>query len=141
MAKFNGTLLGLYIVGSPSNKKIADVTNFDLTVNGEPIDVTTKDSGGWKEILMGLRSWSMSVEGVVDMQVTTASEQGVVELIAAEIARTQIDLIGTNLVTGDKSYAGAGFITNVNVSAPMEGTVTFTCDFEGTGALTPATIA
>jgi TP901-1 family phage major tail protein len=37
-----------------------------LSVNGEPVNVTTKDSGGWRELLSGagVRSVSVSASGI-----------------------------------------------------------------------------
>lgn len=141
MAIFNGTQFGLYTVGSPGNKKIANVTSNGLTINSEPIDITTKDSAGWKETMVGLRSWGMSVEGIIDFQANTSTEEGAVELLTMQLNREMVELVATNLTSGDLSFTGHGVITNVEISAPMEDKVTFTCDIEGSGPITMAEIA
>ena len=52
MAVFNGTNLGVY-VGSTI---IAAATDCSLSLNMDTIDITTKDSAGYRELLAGLRS-------------------------------------------------------------------------------------
>lgn len=140
MAKFNGTEFAIFIVGSPGNKKMADVTNNGLTIGSTPIDVSTKDSAGWKEIIAGQRSWSMNVEGIVDL-VAGVGESTLVDLVQTEINRTMVTLMNTTGKTGDTSFTGTGILTNLDISAPMEDRVTWTADIEGSGPLTLATIA
>jgi len=59
MAIFNGTDLGVYI----GSTLIAAATDVSLTLNAETIDITTKDSAAFRELLPGLRSGSVSVSG------------------------------------------------------------------------------
>lgn len=140
MAVFNGTELALYTVGSPGNKKIAKATSNDLALTIATIDVSTKDSAGWKESLGGQRGYSFSVEGIVDFQVSTSTMQGAKEIFQMGIDRTAVVFVFKNSEAGDTAYQGSGILTNVQIGAPVEGAVTFTADIEGTGPLTPSTI-
>ena len=60
MAIFNGTELGVYIGGT----LIAAATDCSLSLNMETIDITTKDSSGYRELLGGLKSGSISCSGL-----------------------------------------------------------------------------
>lgn len=45
--------------------QVEDQRTTGVSINGEMIDITNKDSGGWRELLAGsIRSMSLSVEGV-----------------------------------------------------------------------------
>ncbi|MCF2517126.1 phage tail tube protein [Dyadobacter sp. CY351] len=139
MAKFNGSLLKMFVAGAP-DKEIKDTRDISITVNTAEIDVTTRDSGGWKEYLGGVRSWTGKATGIVDWA-TTSGKVSFGELIAYDIARAPVAIEFSTLATGDVSYAGNGYFTNVTFSAPHEGEVTWNADVIGTGALVPAAIA
>lgn len=45
---------------------VAGMRTTQMSVNGEPVNVTSKDSGGWRELLSGagIRSVSVSASGI-----------------------------------------------------------------------------
>ncbi len=45
---------------------VAGLRTTQLSINGDPVNVTTKDSGGWRELLSGagVRSVSVSAAGI-----------------------------------------------------------------------------
>lgn len=49
--------------GSPSFATIAGMRTTQLSINGEAVNVTSKDSGGWRELLSGAGVRSVSVSG------------------------------------------------------------------------------
>lgn len=51
---------------APSFTTIAGLRTTQMTVNGEAVNVTTKDSGGWRDLLSeaGVRSVSVSAAGI-----------------------------------------------------------------------------
>ena len=50
--------------GAPATySTVAGLRTTQLSVNGEPVNVTTKDSGGWRELLSGAGVRSVSVSG------------------------------------------------------------------------------
>lgn len=139
MATYNGTDFIMSIAGSP-NKRIADTRDITLNTATALIDVSTRDSLGWKENIGGQRSFGGSVSGIIDY-VEGANEQGIKSLVTLEIARTAIDVVFGTGVTGHQSYTGKVFLTDVELSNPYEGAAEWTANFEGTGALLPATTA
>src|SRR6056300_242807 len=99
MAIFNGTKLGVYIqTGSPAaDVLIAAATDCSLSLSMETIDITTKDSAGFRELLGGLRSGSVSVSGLIDYQ--DASNQDVTDLYSAWRNHTSLTLVVSTNVT------------------------------------------
>jgi TP901-1 family phage major tail protein len=69
MAIENGSAFLLKIgdgAAPPTYATVAGLRTTQLSVNGEAVNVTTKDSGGWRELLSGagVRSVSVSAAGI-----------------------------------------------------------------------------
>ena len=131
MAIFNGTELGVYIGGT----LIAAATDCSLSLNMETIDITTKDSAGFRELLGGVKSGSMSVSGLIDYN--DASNDDVSDLFTALDNRTALTLkfAKANPVVGeDFNYSASGFITSLEQSGGTEDTATYSASFELSGA-------
>ena len=61
----NGTDLLLKVGTTAANEVIvAYSTSCSLEISMDEIDQTNKESGGWKSIIGGLRSWSVSAEAL-----------------------------------------------------------------------------
>ena len=45
-------------------RDVAYATNFTLDIEAEAVDRTHKDSGGWKEIFLGAKSWTISCDAL-----------------------------------------------------------------------------
>jgi TP901-1 family phage major tail protein len=135
MAIFNGTNLGVYIGGT----LIAAAQDVSLSLSMETIDITTKDSAGYRELLAGLRSGSMSCNGLIDY--VDASNKDVTDLYAAWEARTELTLKFSSEITGDTSFEASGFLTSLEQSGGTEDTATYSATFELTGQVTDAVIS
>lgn len=133
MAKLNGTDLLVY-VGADA---ILGTTNHSLSLNMETADATTKDSGGWREIIPTVREWSIDFDGLVDF---TAS-YGLTDLMNLIINRTQSTVKFSTESTGDTYWEGLAYLVNVDQDWAMEDVAAFTGSFEGDGTLTQATVA
>lgn len=133
MAIFNGTNLGVYIDGTI----IAAATDCSLSLNMETIDITTKDSAGYRELLAGMRSGSISVSGLIDYQ---ATDKDTVDLYTAWENRTSLTLKFSSEITSDTSFTASGFLTSLEQSGGTEDTATYSATFELTGQVTDATI-
>ena len=138
MAIFNGTELGVYI----DDTLIAAATDCSLSLSMETIDITTKDSAGWRELLAGTRSGSISCSGLIDYT-DADSNKDTTDLFAAFENRTALSLTfeKANEVTGDLSFACTGFLTSLEQSGGTEDTATYSATFEISGVITdtPAT--
>lgn len=137
--KFNGSDAKAFVTGSP-NKTIADTRDISISVAMSSIDVSTRDSQGWKEIIGGQRSYNFSFSGVVDYT-EGSNEVGVKSLLALEIARAGVGFLLGNPAVGSENYAGTGFITNVEIGTPYEGECEWTAEGEGSGPLVTSTVS
>jgi len=137
--KFNGSDAKAFVTGSP-NKTIADTREIDISVAMSSIDVSTRDSQGWKEIIGGQRSWNASFSGVVDYT-EGSNEAGVKSLLALEIARAAVGFLVGNPAIGSENYTGSGLITNIDIGTPYEGECEWTAEVEGSGPLVPSTVS
>ena len=132
MAIFNGTELGVYI----DSTLIAAATDCSLSLSMETIDITTKDSAGWRELLAGTRSGSISCSGLIDY--TDASNKDTTDLFVAFENRTSLTLAfqKANEVTGDLAFTCVGFLTSLEQSGGTEDTATYSATFEISGVIT-----
>ena len=99
-----------------------------LNRSSEAIDVTTKDSMGWKENEYGAKEWSVDCDGLfIDNDTAYA------KLEDAYMAGTKIDLeIG---MPSGTTYSGAALITDFPLEMPYDESVTYSVAFVGDGAL------
>lgn len=132
MAKFNGTKVKVLIGATAIN----NLENCELDINSADIDVTDKDSAGWKEILDGMKDWSINISGILDF----AATEGVDEIVDDLINGTFASIKFSTTITGDTQFAGSGKYSNVHLGAPKEDKVSFSAKISGSGALTVSTI-
>lgn len=109
--------------------KVAEIVNWSLDLGADDIDVTSFDSGGWKEFLAGLKEWSGSMEGNFKPTDTTGQKA----ILAAWAAGTPVTF--TFKVSPTVSFSGDAFV-KPSIEVPVDDKATFSCDFQGTGALT-----
>jgi len=109
---------------------VAAMRSTSFTVNGETVDVTTKDSAGMRELLAtgGVSSMSISASGIL-----SANAQAT-DFVAAAVART----LATYEITfdnGDK-ISGSFQVTSFQASGEYNGEQTYSISLESSGTLT-----
>tara|TARA_B100001939_G_scaffold347480_1_gene369219 strand:+ start:5890 stop:6318 length:429 start_codon:yes stop_codon:yes gene_type:complete len=138
MAILNGTELKVYSSGTTN--LVAFAQNCTININHSPREITNKESGGYKEILEGLRDFSIDVDGAYAWTDAsgTALTNGADDLVNSNIlTRATVDFIfGDTQATSDVSYSGSGYITSVSLTGGTEDTATYSLTIEGTGSLT-----
>ena len=138
MAILNGTELKVYSSGT--SNLVAFAQNCTLNVNHSPREITNKESAGFKEILEGLRDFSIDVDGAYAWTDSSgaAISNGIDDVLQTDLIgdRQQVDFIfGDTVSQYDVSYAGKGYITSVSLTGGTEDTATYSLSIEGTGAL------
>lgn len=134
MALINGTNLVIKIGGNP----ILKATTASLEMSVDMPDATTKDSAGWSEFFAGVRSWTLSSDGLVDYASSGSVETD--ELVALLIARAPVAVTFSTSTAGDMLLSGNAYITSISQTADMESPSGFSVSFQGTGALTQGTV-
>jgi TP901-1 family phage major tail protein len=126
MAALNGTALVLKVGATNVAKGKSNTFN----ISRATIDVSNKDSAGWKESIYGQGSGSFDFEGVFEESGTWGWD----EAYAAMVAKTVLTVRMATATVGDKYYEASCLITSGSLSAPMEDAVTWSATFEITGA-------
>ena len=139
MAIFNGTDLVLTV--SPSdggaNAKLMHSQTVSLSINVDTIDISTKDSQGFRDLLGGQKSFSLSADGLMDFN-TGAGDTEPDELFTQAMNRTPVTFVFglASPASGDYTYSGSGFISSIEFSAGTEDAPTYSVTIVGTGTLT-----
>jgi TP901-1 family phage major tail protein len=141
MAILNGTDIKVY--DSSTNILVAYAQNGTLNVNHSVRDITNKESSGWKEVLEGLRDWSISLDGAyawTDAASTPAAlTNGADDILNSYIitrAAVTIRFGNADGTTSNIYYEGSAWLDSFSVSAPTEDTATYSLNFTGTAGLT-----
>ena len=133
----NGTLMGIYVDVTGTDTLVSNQTNATMSINMDVRDISSKDSGGWKDSAEGQRSFSFSADAYVDF----AAGYTIDDLYAFMNTRTQLTVRMSTETSTHKYYEGCAYLTSIEMSAGVEDSVTFSITLEGTGALTEGTIA
>jgi predicted secreted protein len=112
-----------------SANKIAEISNWSLDLGADDIDITSFDSQGWKEYLAGLKEWSGSIEGNFKPDDTTGQKAILNAWLSGE------KLTFTFEVSSGVTFQGSAFV-KPSIEVPVDDKATFSCDIQGTGALT-----
>jgi len=131
MAIYNGTAQLLKLGTSGSEQTLIQLTSCSMSVNADLFDTTSKESGGWKSVMPGLRDVSYSGEGLADF--ATSDNYTLAEIFTAYKDRTLLSIKFTN---GVNTFSQSGYIASFEISGPMEDVATYTIEVTGTGALT-----
>jgi len=142
MARINGTNLVVLVDDTDGNGAVACSFSQDckLSIDMGTSNATTKDSGGWDEIIPTNGKWNMDTNGLVDFH-PSSTVHNVSDLFWAmtnKIAVT-VKFQLTSQVTGDKSWTGTAYITKLEQNAKDKDVVSYSATFEGTAALSIVT--
>lgn len=135
MALINGTNLVIKVGGVP----ILKATTASLELSVDMPDATTKDSAGWAEFFAGVRSWTLSSDGLIDYATSANVETD--ELVAMLIARSTVSVSFGTSTSGDMLLSGNAYVSSISQTADMESPSGFSVSFQGTGALTQSTVS
>ena len=131
--KINGTELLVYVGANP----VACTLSSTIDLGTEVFDITSKDSDGWREILPGIRNWSISGDGLTQFD----ASYGFNDLVDVWKNRTMITVSFKTSNADDKIFTGSAYITAISESAPVEDVTSYTFTFQGTSVLTYAVVS
>lgn len=140
MAKSNASGHQLFIVESGASKLVAHLSNLTLGFSGETIDLTSKDNNGFRDFIMGLKSFTISAEGFVDFQ-TSTNQRNFDDFMTAARLGTSLTLLIKNSVMGDSTFQGTGYVTALELTSPMEAGLTFSTTLEISGDITTGVVS
>ena len=138
MAVMNGSLMQVLFIDGFTGSPTAAIdlqTDCSISLSMDTRDITTKASSGWRNVLGGTKSGTLTFSALHDMTVTT----GLAELMSTFNDSTlpgQCTVLFTTGVTGDDQYQADAILTSVDMSSGTEDNVTISGTFELTGAIT-----
>jgi TP901-1 family phage major tail protein len=141
----NGTDLLLKVGDTATEDPIAFATSCSLEISMDEIDQTNKDSSGWKTIIGGTRSWSVSADVLYQNEAKSSNYTfldfwdhlgGANERTALYV---ELTVTGASAADVNKFYHGQAYITSLSVNGGTEDQATYSVTLTGTGVLTEAT--
>tara|TARA_Y100001937_G_scaffold35837_1_gene51414 strand:- start:452 stop:880 length:429 start_codon:yes stop_codon:yes gene_type:complete len=133
----NGTTVVMSIKNTDggSYSPIGHTTSSSISYSLDTPEATSKDSGGYREIIAGVRSLDMNFDGFVTYDDATNLE----ELIVFINNRTKVNIKFATALTGDVVYSVDGFLTSIESTADSESPITYSGSFSSTGSVTIGT--
>ena len=143
MATFNGNDLVLSINSTEGSEvKFAHAQTASISFSNSLVDVTTKDSASWEEMISGRKSFTISTDGLADFDdATSGGTQGFSDyaLMGTPVFFTFERSPGASgTLTG---WSGSAYISDFDISAASDDAVTYTVSLKGTGALTKVSVS
>jgi predicted secreted protein len=129
----NGTLLGVYAGGT----LIAHATEGSISLSMDTRDATTKSSSGYRDLLEGTRSGSISVSALY----ANNAAYGVGDLMSSFTGRSTLVVKFSTEVSGDDYWSATCYMTSLEVSAATEDNATYSATFEISGTVTFTTVS
>jgi TP901-1 family phage major tail protein len=119
----NGAVPPVYVT-------VAGLRTTQMSVNGEAVNVTTKDSGGWRELLSGagVRSVSVSAAGIFTGSAAETQLRGA----ALSGAILQYEL---SFESGER-MRGKFLVTRLDYAGDYNGERSYAINLESSGAVT-----
>jgi TP901-1 family phage major tail protein len=117
---------------TPVFATVAGLRTTQLSVNGEAVVVTTKDSGGWRQLLSGagVRSVSVSGAGVFTGSVAEARVRG--NALGGVLDDYRLSFEGGETMTG------RFLVTRLDYAGDFNGERTYTLSLESSGPVVAA---
>lgn len=126
MAAQRGRLMRIY-VGAGTTTLLGGLRTTTFNMNNEPVDVSTKDTDGWRELLEdgSLKFVSISGDGIFKDSATDAQ-------IFNAVRNGSISTYTLQFPNGD-TITGSFLVTGYSRTGGYEGAETFTLSLESSG--------
>ena len=143
MAVIHGNAVGIYV----GTDLVACATTANISLSNATIESTCKastdgalDDASSRHTIAGQQTWSMQVDGLVDLVAGGTDESSFSDLMDLALNRTEVTIKFSDGQVGNKEYSGLAFISSIDATAGVDDFVTYSCSLEGNGTLTAATI-
>ena len=111
---------------------VAGLRTTQMTINGDAVVVTSKDSGGWRELLSGAGTRSVSVSAAGIFVGSTAEAK-----IRACALDATIEKYELSFEDGER-LRGRFLVQRLDYAGDFNGERTYTLQLESSGAVVPA---
>lgn len=121
--------------GSPTENfnTIAELKTVNITLNSDTVEVTSKDSGNWRELMTTAAVRSVEVQGTGNLTDDSYANVLWTNYFNENTSNYQILASGTG---GVGTFAGAFQITNLSIDSAERGVGTFNVTLSSAGTVT-----
>ena len=130
MADTNKNIRGLEVLIYIGGTAVGGQRGASLSMSADELDVTDKNTTGYKKFLVGLKEWSISCDGLV-----VAGEAGYDALFNAFI-NGDIVKVQFKQEDGPFGYQGDMVVASMDFDAQYDDALTYSCELKGAGDLT-----
>jgi len=123
----------LWLADGGSQLKLLHSTSCTLSINADTIDTSTKDSGGWRDILSGQRSFSISADGLMDF-ISAGTTTDPDEIFDFMYNRNKVDFTFALSSPQGYTFTGEGFVTSLEVTGGVEDAPTYSMSIVSPGS-------
>lgn len=134
----SGKTWKLKVAATSSTVAITNLRGSDMDISVDMEEVTTKDSGEFKEFLPRFADGKFGFDGVYTQ---TASSTGFEDLLGWQIAKTLIYWELSNATSTTPKFTGTGYIQNLKLTGQHDQSVMFSGSIQNTGDITVGTVA
>ena len=115
----------------PAYSTVAGLKTTQLSVNGDPVAITNKDSGGWRELLggAGVRSVSVAASGIFTGSAAETRVRGLA-------LNGGIEAYELSFESGEK-MRGAFLVSRLEYAGDFNGERNYTLALESSGEVAP----
>ena len=128
---YKGKLLRFSFEG----KTLFHATSCELSIDTKLEDIATKDTDGTISEASNY-SWSISTECLVANKPVSSTQSDALDIVAYQLAGTEIDVEFATSVVGDFVLAGKVLVQNAKITAQVDNVATGSFTFKGNGNLT-----
>jgi TP901-1 family phage major tail protein len=118
--------------GPPAYETVAGLRTTQLSINGDTVVVTSKDSGGWRDLLSGAGTRSVSVSAAGIFLGSTAEASIRAHALAGTVEQYEL-----SFEDGEKLH-GAFLIQRLDYAGDFNGERNYTLQLESSGPVVPA---
>ena len=115
--------------GTPTYTTVAGLRTTQLSIAGEAVAITSKDSGGWRDLLSGAGTRSVSVSGAGVFTGSAAEAR-----LKASALSGVLDDYELSFESGDRMQ-GRFLVTRLDYSGDFNGERAYTLALESSGAV------
>lgn len=122
----------LAIFNSDGSKLLAISGQQSLTINrsADSIEVNSKDSGGWKSKIAGLKEWTIENGGLF-----VTDDESHQALTSAFDNTDPVCVKVVNVKAKKSLFGGVAYVTEYSIEAPYDDAMTYSISLAGVGSL------
>jgi predicted secreted protein len=137
---FNGSQYTVMFDSDGGTPVVADhVTDLSVSVSTDTRDTTTKNNGGYRALLPGLKSLSVNFTAFYAGDATNGYDELMADFLTGtkqDVKVVSYDFTTDSEEAGDKEIVFEAYITSLELSAGTEDNASYTCTLECVSSIT-----